>query len=209
MKAPSRGSSSFKDTITDVLKREPLSEGAQKFLIRLRNDDRADEIWQADRKSQARRLHSGAFDSHSAYSFIIVVLALRELAEHFDQVNKKVSAANRARKKTGAGEAIKQLTELSAQGHVIRHVREGALLGLETLEPFLAVRSDERGTRRRTIFCRFASNLLRSDTRWHDKEVAALCEIAFNCKGDVTVDMVRSAREAGRREATRKRKRKA
>jgi hypothetical protein len=199
MKAPRRSSSSFKDTVTDVLKGNPLSEGERNFLIRLHDDDRADEIWQ--------ELHSGAFDSLRAHSFIIEILALRQLAEHFDQVNKKVSAANRARKKAGAGEAIKRLTELSTQGFVIRS--EGALLGLETLEPFLAVRSDKRGTRRRTIFCRFASTLLRSDTRWHDKEVAALCEIAFNCEGDVTVDMVRSAREAGRREATRKRKRKA
>ena len=68
-----------------------------------------------------------------------------------------------------------------------------------------SVRSDKEGTRKRTIFCRVLSDMLHDGTgRWHDAEVARLCEIAFG-GGDVTSDMVRSAREAGRRDATRKR----
>jgi hypothetical protein len=54
------------------------------------------------------------------------------------------------------------------------------------LDPLLTVRSDKGGTRRRTIFCRILSDIFHSTFgRWHDVEVAALCEIAFDRK-DVT-----------------------
>lgn len=113
------------------------------------------------------------------------------------------------KKKTTFADPVKLITELSAQGFVIRGVRDGALDSVEALAPPLAVRSDDRGTRQRTIFCRLASMYVHADTGyWHDGQVAALCEIALDCK-DVTADMVRSAREAGRRDATRKRRRKA
>jgi hypothetical protein len=175
----------------------PFRKGDSAHLARWLGDGRADEIWQ--------KLYPGPFDSRQASSFIIKILSLRQLAEQLDHT-KKISDAKRARKKAAAGEAVKQLTELSAQGFVIRNVREGALDSLESLEPFLAVRSDKHGTRRHTIFCRLASNLVRADAgHWHDEEVEALCQIAFNCEA---VD-VRSAREAGRRDATRNRKRKA
>jgi hypothetical protein len=178
----------------------PFRKGDAAHLARWLEDGRAMAIWQ--------KLHPGAFESVKAYFFIIEILYLRQLAELLDQTNQRVSDAKRARKKTGAGEAIKQLAELSAQGFVIRDVLPGALASIETPEPFLAVRSDEGGTRRRTIFCRLVSISVQATTgRWHDDQVAALCEIAFNCK-DVTAEMVRSAREAGRRDAKRKRRRK-
>jgi len=100
------------------------------------------------------------------------------------------------------------ITEMSARGFVICGVPQGPLGSVETLAPPLAVRSDEHGTRRRTIFCRLASMYVHAGTgRWHDEEVAALCEMAFGSK-DITNDMVRSAREAGRRDVTRKLRRK-
>src|SRR5262249_61463817 len=48
-------------------------------------------------------------------------------------------------------------------------------------EPIFAGRSDKHGTRQRqcTIFCRLVSDLVRRGPRWHDNEVAALCEIAL------------------------------
>ena len=39
------------------------------------------------------------------------------------------------------------------------------------------------GARKRTIFCGILSDIFHSNfDRWHDTEVAALCEIAFDCK---------------------------
>jgi hypothetical protein len=177
----------------------PFRQGDSAHLQRWLGDGRAATIWQ--------ELYSDVFDDHRAYLFIIGILSLRRLAEELDQANQKVSAAKKARKKAIA-DTVKLITELSAEGFVIRNVLPGALDNIEAPEPFLAVRSDERGSRRRTIFCRLASLFIHADTgRWHDAQVAALCEIAFDCK-DVSTDMVRSAREAGRRDTTRKRRRK-
>lgn len=125
-----------------------------------------------------------------AYFFIIQVLTFRHLAERLDQANERVSEAKRARRKAAR-----------------RRVRDSTLDSIETPEPFLSVR--ERSTRSRTLFCRLASLFIHDDTgRWHDAQVAALCETALNSK-DITIEMVRHAREAGRHDATRKRGRKA
>jgi hypothetical protein len=71
------------------------------------------------------------------------------------------------------------------------------------LDPERSVRSDEKGSRKRTLFCRMMSSLVHDSTgRWHDAEVQELCAIAFDC-GDVSVDMVRSAR----RKSTRRKRR--
>ena len=78
---------------------------------------------------------------------------------------------------------------------------EQALGRAQVLDPLLSVRSDENGTRQRTLFCRMLSHVLH-DTIWHDAKVATLCEIAFDCN-DITVEMVRSAR----RKLPRKRRR--
>jgi len=178
----------------------PFRKGDSAHLKRWLEDWRANQIWQ--------KLHPGAFDSHKAHSFIILVLTFRHLSEHFDQANERVSEAKRARRKTARRDPAKRLAELraelSAQGIVLVGVRDGALDSIETLEPFLAVR--ERSARSRTIFFRFVSTYIRGNTgQWHDAEVAALCETALNCR-DVTTEMVRHAREAGRRDVTRKRK---
>jgi hypothetical protein len=179
-------------------------KGDSAHLKRWLEDWRAAVIWQ--------ELHPGAFESHRAWSFIMTMLSLRQLAEQLDQANERVSEAKRARRKAARRDATKRLaelrTELSAQGIVLVGVRDGALDTVEAPEPFLADR--ERGTRRRTLFCRLASWYVRAETgRWHDEQVGALCEIALNCKDSVTADMVRHAREAGRRDATRKSRRKA
>jgi hypothetical protein len=179
----------------------PFRDGDVAHLSRWLNDGRATEIWE--------KLYPGAFAPFDAWGFITIILSFRQLAHQLDQANQKVSAAKRARKKATLADTIKLITELSAEGFVLCGVRGGALDSVETLAPPLAVRSDERGTRQRTIFCRLASMYVHAATgRWHDGEVAALCEIALDCN-DVTTDMVRSYREAGRRDATRKRRRKA
>ena len=178
-------------------------KGDSAHIARWLHDGRADEIWQ--------NLHPGVFDRLQAYLFIIVMLSYRQLAEQLDQANERVSDAKGARRKTARRDARKRLaelrTELSPRGFVLTGVCEGALDSVETLEPFLADR--ERSARQRTLFCRLASHSIRHGTRWHDAQVGALCEIALNCKDSVTADMVRHAREAGRRDATRKSRRKA
>jgi hypothetical protein len=51
------------------------------------------------------------------------------------------------------------------------------------------------GARKRTIFCRILSDIFHSVfDRWHDTEVAALCEIAFDCKDIISTDAVKTAR---------------
>ena len=51
------------------------------------------------------------------------------------------------------------------------------------------------GARKRTIFCGILSDIFHSNfDRWHDTEVAALCEIAFDCKDIISTDAVKTAR---------------
>ena len=53
----------------------------------------------------------------------------------------------------------------------------------------VVVRSDENGSRKRTIFCRKLSNALHRLTgQWHDAEVEQLCGITFNCSAGVEID---------------------
>jgi hypothetical protein len=191
--------------VSDDAECEKWPRNDSAHLKRWLEDWRAALIWQ--------ELHTGAFESYRAWSFIHIMLTLRQLAEQLDQANERVSDAKQVRRKAARRDATKRLaelrTELSAQGFNLVGVRDGALDSVETPEPFLTVRSDEHGTRRRTLFCRLASQFIHADTgRWHDAQVAALCEIALDCK-DITADMVRHAREAGRRDVTRKRRRKA
>ena len=177
---------SFKRTLSKVAKDAaaeewPFRKGDSAHLNRWLEDWRANQIW--------KKLHPGAFDSPKAYFFIIQVLTFRHLAEQLDQANERVSEAKRARRKAA------------------RRRARVTLDSIETPEPFLSVR--ERSTRSRTLFCRLASLFIHVDTgRWHDAQVAALCETALNSK-NITIEMVRHAREAGRRDATRKRGRKA
>jgi hypothetical protein len=183
----------------------PFRSGDSAHLNRWLEDWRAARIWQ--------KLHPGAFERYQAWSFIMTMLSLRQLAEQLDQANERVSDAKQVRRKAARRNATKRLaelrTELSAQGINLAGVRDGALDSVETPEPFLTVRSDEHGTRRRTLFCRLASQFIHAETgRWHDAQVAALCEIALDCE-DITTDMIRHAREAGRRDVMRERRRKA
>ena len=77
-------------------------------------------------------------------------------------------------------------------------INEVEALG-SNLDPLFVVRSDRDGSRRRTIFCRILSNNFHiAFGRWHDAEVAALCNIAFDCDC-VTVEAVKLARKGLRR----------
>jgi hypothetical protein len=188
----------------DDLAKQLFRAGDVGHLQRWRDDGRADEIWEA--------LHPGQFDARvGCVVFIHAILSMRHLAEDADRLNKTISRSKKLAPKERR-RAVTRLTrrELSPQEFaVLAAFFEKAETGRATdfFEPIFAVRSDEHGTRQCTIFCRLVSDLVRGGPRWHDKEVAALGEIALNRK-DITADMVRSYREAGRRDATRKSRRK-
>jgi hypothetical protein len=184
----------------DDLAKELYRAGDVGHLQRWRDDGRADEIWEA--------LRWGTLDARTrCVLFIYAILGMRHLAEEADQLNKAIPRLKRLAPKERR-RAVNRLKkgELSPQEFTeVTAFFEKAETGRATdfFEPIFAVRSDERGTRQCTIFCRLVSDLVRRGPHWHDQEVAWLAEIALNRK-DITIDMVRSYREAGRREATRK-----
>jgi len=120
------------------------------------------------------------------------------MAEEADTLNKGISGGERHLKRLAPKarkRAIRKLekNEIAPEQYAAINQRiEKALRNAQVRDPLLSVRSDENGTRQRTLFCRMLSYFLH-DTTWHDAEVAALCEIVLDC-GDVTVEMVRSAR---------------
>jgi hypothetical protein len=132
------------------------------------------------------------------------VLDYRQLAEETDRLNATFAEL----KKDGPRLAKKErrrATKVFADGGVpqgalddyLDYVDEMASRPSKGLDPLFAVRSDRAGSRKRTIFCRILSDLIHFYLgRWHDAEVAALCEIAFDC--DVTIETVKDARKGMR-----------
>jgi hypothetical protein len=146
--------------------------------------------------------------------FISLNLWIRILAERADQATVEMAALTkqakkvlpRARKLFAIARANFKMSEREFEALIAecREIETGLDTWLaEAFGPVQAiVRSDENGSRKRTIFCRLLSNKIHSMTgRWHTREVAELCEIAFDC-GDVTDEMVRAAR----RDFTRKKR---
>ena len=191
----------------DDVAKQLFRAGDVGHLQRWRDDGRADEIWEA--------LHPGRLDDRVGCVVLIhAVLSMRHLAEDADQLNKTILRLKKLAPKERR-RAVNRLTrgELSPQEFAeLAALFDKAETGRATdfFEPIFAVRSDKHGTRQRqcTIFCRLVSDVVRRGTRWQDNEVAALGEIALNRK-DITADMVRSYRDASRRDATRKSRRKA
>ena len=154
------------------------------------------------------KISEGAFNSVDALVFAMTVLDLRRSAEKADLLNKKIPALERGKKQAASKArklAIRKLRKNEITPHQYtafdQRIKETPR-SPNFFDPLVSNRSDDNGTRRRTLFCRMASDVLHHATgKWHDAEVAALCEIAFDCQ-DVTVEMVRSAR----RESTRKRR---
>jgi hypothetical protein len=193
----------------DALAVRLYHEGDAAHLKRWLDDGGAEEIWQ---KIYPREKYS--FSVKFGFAFIKAVLRTREMAEQGDTRNITNAELWRKMKRLIPKER-KRALEMRKKGKmtpedfaaiIARLLEFEAGSPTTYLDPSLSVRSDKGGVRRRTIFCRLLSKMLHDVTgRWHDAEVARLCEIAFAGGGDITADMVRSAREAGRREATRKR----
>jgi hypothetical protein len=174
-------------------------EGDAAHLNRWLDDDRADEIF--------RKICGEQFHYNRAYALVMVAIRSRLVAESADLLNKETNAIQRRGKDLipkELGRAAKMFLNDEMSPEDLAAIKASTKEAMQPiLGPKLRVRSDKNGSRKRTIFCRTLADFIHHATgRWHDAEVAALCEIAFDCE-DVTEEMARSAREAGRREATR------
>jgi hypothetical protein len=187
----------------DDLARKLFREGDLTHLERWLKRDDAEEIY--------KKIHPGVFNHKAAFTFIMTALRFRSLSEQCDDLNAIIGKLERQSKhlsgkeRTRAAKLFAAGTMSSAELEaLINQISEyGDARKFIDLDPTLSVRADRRGSRKKTIFCRLHADLLHSFTgKWHDAEVAVLCEIAFD-SDDVTIDMVRSAR----RESTRKRQR--
>jgi hypothetical protein len=192
----------FEALLAELIKRaaspdDPISAefhgGDIAHLQRWFDSGEANAIWS--------KISKGPFNLGDAFALVLLVLELRRSAKKADSLNKSLVALARDARRAGAmarKRALMRLanTEITLEQHVMLARRiEQALQPSGFFDPLLSNRSDEEGSRRRTIFCRVLSTDLRNATeRWHDAEVAVLCVIAFDCKGDVTVDAVKAAR---------------
>ena len=134
-------------------------------------------------------------------NFILSVLAVRRTAEKCDRLNSEIVNLKKRDVKKAHRQAMVQfadgvISQMELDAHLAdRKERES----LRSKVPLLIVRSDKGGSRKRTIFCRLLSRLYRRTTgRWHDAEVAALCNIAFDCDGTATIETVKDARKSVR-----------
>jgi hypothetical protein len=179
-----------------------FSETDIAHLKRWRDDVKADKIY--------KKIFDGKFDSAYALVLITVTLQSRHLAERGDNIQAKWAAlARKARKRAPQARKIarkelenSEITPDTFKSYMLHINRLASMAKFLDLDRVLTVRSDKKGSRRRTLFCRLLSNKIHSISgQWHDTEVAELCEIAFDC-GDVTDEMVRAAR----RDFTRKKR---
>ena len=136
---------------------------------------------------------------------ILTVLGARRLAETSDRSNARLAKLKRE------GPPLVKKTRRHAMvdfadGKVSQEALDAYFAHIDEVEaraaavdfgPLFIVRSDRAGSRKRTIFCRLLSRIFRRFFgRWHDAEVAALCDIAFDC--DVTIETVKDARKGMR-----------
>ena len=196
----------FEKLLTELIKRgtspddpirQEFHDGDIAHLKRWLTSGAANKTW--------KNICNGPFKAGDAFCFVLLVLTARHSAQGADALNKEFAALDRRRKRLAPKvrkRAIRALTKNKITPGQYAAFNQPAQLS-KSLDPLLSNRSDNKGSRPRTIFCRIMSDELQYLTgQWHDDEVRALCEIAFDCD-DVTLDMVRSAR----RESTRKRRR--
>jgi hypothetical protein len=158
--------------------------GDVEHLKRWLNDRRAATIF--DKLAKGREV-----TREQIIELIRTVLVARQMAETVDFLNAKHAAlggprlANKERRNQMRRFADGKISQeaLDARLAFIKELESG----IPYLDPPFVIRSDRDGTRKRTIFCRIVSRYFRKAVlgRWHDNEVAALCEIALDC-GEVT-----------------------
>jgi hypothetical protein len=134
------------------------------------------------------------------------VLSARQIAETTDKLNATFAELEREKPHLAKKERRNAMRQF-ADGDVSQEALDAYLARVDkveaepasNLDPLFVVRSDRNGSRKRTIFCRILSDLIHTAFgRWHDAEVAALCNIAFDCDC-VMVEAVKLARKGLRR----------
>jgi hypothetical protein len=167
--------------------------GDAEHLRRWLSDGRAVAIF--DKLSKGKEI-----TQRRIVNLILTVLAARQIAEATDKLNATFAELKRTGPRFAKKErrhAMKQFADGDASQEALAaylaHIDEAAKSGCN-LDPLFIVRSDRAGSRKRTIFCRILSEIFHGGGRgrWHDAEVAALCEIAFDC--DVTIESVKHGR---------------
>jgi hypothetical protein len=169
--------------------------GDADHLRRWLNDSRAATIF-------AKLTKGKKITQRRIVDLILAVLAARQLAETTDGLNATFAELERENPRLAKRErrhALRQFADgdvsQEALDAYLAHVDNEEAEPASNLDPLFVVRSDRGGSRKRTIFCRILSSTFHGAFgRWHDVEVAALCNIAFDCDG-VTVDAVRTARK--------------
>jgi hypothetical protein len=200
---------SFRALLTELVNnarsgddRKLFREGDLAHLERWLKRDDIEEIYNS--------IQPGQFNTKKACAHIMSALRSRWLSERLDRLNADIGQIERQSKRLSENER-KRAAKMFSAGDMSADELEAIVRSIKqyenprksiNLDPLLSVRADRKGSRKKTIFCRIQSDFLHSGHKWHDAEVATLCEIAFDCD-DVTADMVRSAR----RESTRSRRR--
>jgi hypothetical protein len=206
MRASSRGSSSFKDTITDFLKQYELTgSDLAAFFLRLRDDPdrRIDKIWKKivddnpsiDTASERELFLKGLMGAWDGAR--LADIQAKVDAPWFENEETKIKKAlGRSFSKTSARELLALLHDASAKLQQLAKMEE-LYEGLyqNKFYQLIHIRSNHAGSRTRTVFMRVASRRMYETTgKWHDPEVATLTDIAFPDEEATSVDMVRSAR---------------
>jgi hypothetical protein len=181
----------------DNVTRRAFRRGDAAHLRRWVKDGRFAEI--------CNKIFGGKFDDRAVFLLIMTVLDLRRLAESSDAFATAFALIDRAQKKRLPKDIKDGLRALADEQITPEEfatyrdqMKEAVTKQKRGLNPLLHAR--EKATRKRVIFCRVLSaGLHNASGRWHDAEVGALCEIAFDYKGDGTIDAVKAARRGLKR----------
>jgi hypothetical protein len=182
--------STFETLLDALTTSHEFDDDDRRHLGRWRRVHSPGKLWQAIRPQ---------FNVGEAEEFIRLNLELRRAAEKADKFNDDRPALEREIRRLAPQarrRVLKRLAESAITPH--QHAAISRRIGKATersrfYDPLLSKRSDKRGSRARTIFCRVMSETLHNASgRCFDRQVAELCQFAFG--GEVTIDMVRSAR---------------
>jgi hypothetical protein len=175
----------------DDFAKRVFRRGEVAHLKRWAKDPRAGEIYD--------KVFDGKFDYTAAFRFIDATLTLRRLAEFEAFTSEAFALIDRAQKRR-LPKDIREGHKAPADGQITpeefaTYREEMTSTRGKPKRKHLWLETREKPTRKKMIFCRALSlGLHRATGRWHDAEVAALCEIAFGLR-DVSTDVVRGARK--------------
>jgi hypothetical protein len=205
-------SADLKQAITDFLHETPCTDGARKFLIRLRNGENRciNSIWQGyidvgiatntaeQRAAFIRSLYTMWRDSLVPEVLVELNKAIRAIGKA-KGVASKMLAPWIESKKPSLKDKVQVANLAASSFQSMADAEERLAKGKQALARF-DLRSDKGGSRRRTVFMRSAADCFYQKTgQWHDNWVADLTDVAFPDRDTATtIDMVCSARRGMR-----------